>query len=179
RRVHDMIVTVPCTPGPGCLFGSMAGNAGRVDLQGVEIVPSITPFKGLSFGGNVTILDETHEPGISSSRPLRVPKYSASSLLQYIKSGLISPRDRVVMSLNYTFVGDRDDITTASTIQNHAAYDTFAAVTSYAAGIRVSHIENEEVFVRFSNLFDRHYSEAFGFPAPPLNFVAGVKLSFE
>jgi hypothetical protein len=31
---------------------------------------------------------------------------------------------------------------------------------------------------KIQNLLDRHYSEAFGFPAPPVNFVAGVKLEF-
>jgi hypothetical protein len=31
---------------------------------------------------------------------------------------------------------------------------------------------------KVSNLLDRHYSEAFGFPAPPVNFMAGVKLDF-
>jgi len=31
---------------------------------------------------------------------------------------------------------------------------------------------------KIQNLLDRHYSEAFSFPAPPVNFVAGVKLEF-
>jgi hypothetical protein len=28
------------------------------------------------------------------------------------------------------------------------------------------------------NMLDRHYAEVFGFPAPPVNFVAGVKVDF-
>ncbi|MBV8774872.1 MAG: TonB-dependent receptor, partial [Deltaproteobacteria bacterium] len=31
RRVHHLIVTVPCQVGPGCEFGATAGNTGRVD----------------------------------------------------------------------------------------------------------------------------------------------------
>jgi hypothetical protein len=35
-----------------------------------------------------------------------------------------------------------------------------------------------EGVAKIQNLLDRHYSEAFGFPAPPVNFVAGVKVDF-
>jgi vitamin B12 transporter len=173
RRVHDLIVTVPC---PSCVFGSQAGNAGRVDVQGVEIAPAIRPVKGLTLGGSVTVLDETHDPGKSAAQPLRVPKHSAQALLQYVRSDLFLPHDRALANLAYTFVGDRDDITTASTIANHSAYSRFDLVVSYALGVPYGLIQNEEAFTRVENLLDRHYSEAFGFPAPPVNFVAGVKI---
>ncbi len=176
RRVHHLIVAVPC---PTCLFGSEAGNAGRVDTQGVEIIPSVTFVKGLTLSGAITYLDETHVSSSPTIRPLRVPKYSAWSLLQYVRSNLLRPHDQAIASFRYIFVGDRDDITTASTIQNHAAYHRFDAVASYALGWPVHAISNEEIFARISNLLDRHYSEAFGFPSPPVNFVAGVKLDFE
>jgi hypothetical protein len=32
--------------------------------------------------------------------------------------------------------------------------------------------------VRVQNMLDRHYAEVFGFPAPQVNFVAGVKVDF-
>ncbi|HYL57261.1 MAG TPA: TonB-dependent receptor [Candidatus Acidoferrales bacterium] len=180
RRVKNLIVTVPCPFGPGCQFGSQAGNAGRVDTQGVEIVPSVTPLTGLTMSGYVTILDETHtDVAGSTARPLRVPKYSASSLVQYVRGGNFLPHDRITASMNYIFVGDRDDITVSSTIQNHKAYNRVDAVLSYATGARLRFIRNEEVFGRVSNLMDRGYSEAFGFRAPPINFLAGVKLDFE
>ena len=53
--------------GPTCLFGSEAGNAARVDVQGVEVVPSLTIAKGLTLSGNVTVLDETHADRRSAS----------------------------------------------------------------------------------------------------------------
>src|SRR5579875_1207827 len=96
RRVHDLIVAVPCTVGPGCPFGSLAGNAGRVDTQGVEIVPSVTLYKGLNLSGSVTYIDETHVSGTSGATPTRVPKWSAQSLLQYIGNGMLMPHDRVI-----------------------------------------------------------------------------------
>ncbi|MGB9381590.1 TonB-dependent receptor plug domain-containing protein, partial [Candidatus Binatus sp.] len=126
RRVKNLIVTVPC---PTCLFGSEAGNASRVDVQGVEIVPSLTLVKGLTFSGNVTILDETHAddiPGTPSApapAPLRVAKHTASALLEYVRSGYFLPHDKISANVNYIFIGDRDDITVESTVANHAAYN--------------------------------------------------------
>jgi vitamin B12 transporter len=177
RRVRNLIVAVPC---PTCLFGSQAGNAARVDTQGVEIVPSVTVAKGLTFGGNVTILDETHAdaPG-STARPLRVAKHTASALLQYQRGGVFREHDRITANLNYIFVGDRDDITLTSGIANHPAYHRVDAVVSYALGLPLRFVRNEEAFARVSNGLDRQYSEAFGFKAPPVNFLAGVKLDFE
>lgn len=176
RRVHNLIVTVPCST---CFFGSQAGNAGRVDVQGVELVPSLGPFYGFTLSGGFTLLDETHASGVSSARPLRVPKRSAFGVAQYDRRAVFLQNDRVILSLAYTFVGDRDDITTFSSVANHPGYHRFDAVVSYAAHIPWSFIRNEEVFSRVSNLFDRHYSEAFGFPAPPINAVAGLKVEFE
>jgi vitamin B12 transporter len=177
RRVKNLIVTIPC---PKCLFGSEAGNAARVDTQGVEIVPSLTLIKGLTFSGNVTILDETHAdlPG-STARPLRVAKHTASALVQYVRSGNFLPHDKIMANVNYIFVGDRDDITVQSTTANHSAYNLVNAVVSYTMGIPLGHVRNEEAFARVGNLLDRNYSEAFGFKAPTINVLAGVKLDFE
>ena len=179
RRVHNLIVAVPCSFGPKCPDGALAGNAGRVDVQGVEIAPSITPMPGLSFGGSVTLIDETHVSVSSSARPLRVPKHSAQALLQYTRGGVLRAHDKVTASLAYTFVGDRDDITTEGTIANHDAYSRFDMVTSYALGAPWRWVNDEEVFTRISNLLDRHYQAAFGFPSPPVNFVAGVKVDLQ
>ena len=177
RRVHNLIVGVPC---PACIFGSEAGNAARVDVQGVEVVPSVTIVKGLTLSGNVTVLDETHADAAgSTARPLRVAKHTASALLQYVRSANFLPHDRITAGVNYIFVGDRDDITVESTIANHAAYNLVNAAASYATGIPLGHVRNEEVFFRLENAMDRVYSQAFGFKAPTINVLAGVKLDFD
>ena len=116
RRVHDLIVTVPVPVSKANPFGSMAGNAGRVDTQGVELVPSFGPFYGFTLSGGFTVLDETH---VGTAEPLRVPKRSAYGLAQYEHKELLLPRDKMILSLAYTFVGDRDDITPIGTIRNH------------------------------------------------------------
>ena len=178
RRVHHLIVTVPCTVGPGCEFGATAGNTGRVDTQGVEIVPIFNPGHGLRLSGSVTILDETHVSPASNIRPLRVPKYSASALAEYNHRALLTSNDRLTLALIYVFVGDRDDITPTGTIDNHDAYHRFDLAFSYSPGLTWHDLRNIEVVAKIQNLLDRRYSEAFGFPAPPVNFVAGIKCEF-
>jgi len=178
RRVHNLIVSVPCKVGPGCEFGATAGNTGRVDTQGVEIVPALYPGHGLRFSGSVTILDETHVSPTPDIRPIRVPKYSASSTAEYNRRALLRPRDDLTLALIYVFVGDRDDITSTGTIANHDAYHRFDLAFSYSAGMNWREVHDIALVAKIQNLLDRHYSEAFSFPAPPVNFVAGVKLEF-
>jgi vitamin B12 transporter len=176
RRVHSLIVAEPCTTFPGCVE---AANAGRVDTQGVELVPAVQLMRGLAFSGNLTVIDETHVSSSPEIRPLRVPKYAAFALLTYAHKSLWKIDDAVSANLAYYFVGDRDDIhQTTATIQNNAAYNRFDLTMAYDAGIRYGRIRGEEVYVRVQNLLDRHYNEVIGFPSPQVNFVAGVKVDF-
>jgi vitamin B12 transporter len=175
RRVHNLIVTVPA---PGTPFGAMAGNAGRVDTQGVEFAPTFSPLRGLLMSGNFTFIDQSHVSPEPGEEPTRVPKYAAAATVQYVHSDLLTDRDNMTAAVQYTFVGDRDDITTAGTIANHVAYHRVDLALSYSPGVRLGWILDEQMVAKVENVFDRHYSEAFGFPAPPVNFVAGVKLTF-
>jgi vitamin B12 transporter len=184
RRVHNLIEPVPCTSSPGC---ETVANANRVDVQGFEAVPLVHLTHDLTLSGNFTFIDETHRPPPPPAppltpldvRPIRVPKHSAAGLLQYIHDGLFMGNDTVIASLAYTFVGDRDDLDpTTDVIRNHVGYQKFDAVVSYSPGLRWGRIRNEEIYMRVQNLFDRNYSEAFGFKSPPINGVAGVKLDF-
>ncbi len=180
RRIHDLVVDVPCKFNPTtCAFDVMPQNLGRVDTQGVEVVPAFYPFKGLSLSGNFTALDSTHRPLISGLQQVRVPKHSASAVAQYKVSDLFLREDQFIAALFYQFVGDRQDINTQapSGDHNHSNYQVFNLTMSYKLGHGyVPYIREEEAFVRIQNLFDRNYSQAFGFPAPPINFEAGVKL---
>jgi vitamin B12 transporter len=130
RRVHSLIVAVPVPVSTANPFGSMASNAGRVDVQGVELVPSFGPFHGFTLNGGFTVLDETHT---ETAVPPRVPKRSAFGVAQYQLGELLRSHDKLVLSLAYTFVGDRDDISTIITIRNHVGYNTFDAPAVYVA----------------------------------------------
>lgn len=179
RRVHSEIVAVPCAfNAVTCPFGSLAGNAGRVDTQGVEFVPNWNPIKGLNLSGNFTYLDQRHDPPLFSNQPVRVPKYSAAGIVQYVHRNLLRDNDRITTALLYSFIGDRDDITSTGSIANHAAYHRVDVAFSYSPGWRSKLIRDEQVVARVQNVLDRRYSESFGFPAPPVNFLAGIKLDF-
>ncbi len=179
RRVHNLIVAVPCAFNPtSCPDGALAGNAGRVDTQGVELIPSVHPLRGLTLSGNVTILDETHVSISPTIRPTRVPKYSAAALAEYTRGEIFRGGDRFTTTLAYTFAGDRDDITTAGSITSHDAYDLLDFSAAYSAGIRWGVLRDESAIARVQNVLDRNYSQAFGFRAPPVNFLAGLKLEF-
>jgi vitamin B12 transporter len=181
RRIHDLVVDESCKPGssPGCEFGFQPENVGRADIQGVEVVPAIYPLKGLSLSGSFTALDSTHRPLIAGLQPVRVPKHSAEAVAQYKTQDIFSRGDQFISALSYQFVGDREDIQTQSPFddENHGSYQLFNLTLSYQLGDGfVPYLKHEEAFVRIQNLFDRHYSQDFGFPAPPINYEAGIKL---
>jgi vitamin B12 transporter len=176
RRVHNLVVAEPCTAFPGCVE---AANAGRVDAQGVELVPALELARDLAFSGNLTVIDETHVSSSPEIRPLRVPKYSAFALLTYAHKQLWSTNDAVSANLAYYFVGDRDDLNQLTAmIQNHAAYNRFDLTMTYDAGLPWRLVRDEQFYVRVQNMLDRHYAEVLGFPSPPVNFVGGVKVDF-
>jgi vitamin B12 transporter len=181
RRVHNLIVAVPCSFNPiSCPDGVLAGNAGRVDTQGVELIPSAHPMRGLTLSGSVTILDETHVSASPAIRPTQVPKYSAAGLIEYTRGEIFRGSDRFTTTLAYTFVGDRDDIIDSEVggIASHDAYNLFDFTAAYSPGIRSGVVRDESVIARVQNVLDRNYSESFGFRAPSVNFLAGVKLDF-
>src|SRR5262249_36558716 len=149
-------------------FGATAANTGRVDTQGVEIVPAFSPGHGLRFSGNVTILDETHVSPSTNIRPLRVPKYSASALTEYNDSALLRSGDHLTLAVIYVFVGDRDDITPTGMIADHDAYHRFDLAFSCSPGMKWREMRNVTIVAKIQNVLDRHYSEVFGFPAPPV-----------
>ncbi len=178
RRIHDLIVPVPCTVGPNCEFGSIAGNAGRVDTQGVEFIPALTPWHGLGLSGNFTYLDETHRSPPTGGVPLRVPKYAASATVQYAHSELFRAGDGVDANLVYVFVGDRDDISPKGTILDNPAYNRFDLTVNYSPAMQWGWIHTDQIYARVQNLLDRRYQQVLSFKSPPINFVAGVVLGF-
>ena len=178
RRIHNLILPVPCPVGPGCLFGSMAGNAGRVDTQGVEFIPVSSLWRGLQLSGNFTYLDETHRSTQPNNVPIRAPRYAASSTLRYAGREWFRSADSITADLVYIFVGDRDDVTPEGWIRDNAAYHRFDLTLSYSPGMEWRRIRAEQVYARVQNLLDRNYAQVFAFKSPPINFVAGVVLVF-
>jgi vitamin B12 transporter len=175
RRIHNLIVAAPT----GTSGAVLAENIGRDDTQGVELVPAIYPFKGFSLSGNFTVLDSTHDPHTPTLQPVRVPKHAAAGVAQYKSASLLRAGDQFTAALFYQFVGDFNDIQTQPPFgyENHGGYQLFNLTLSYDLGSGFApRLTSEEAFVRIQNLFDRNYSQAFGYPAPPINFEAGLKI---
>jgi vitamin B12 transporter len=178
RRVHNLIVPVPCTVGPTCEFGSMAGNAGRVDTSGIEFIPAVSPWHGLGLSGNFTYIDETHQSEEWSNQPLRTPRYAASATLDFTHNELLRAGDSVGADLVYIFVGDRDDVSPMGTILDNPAYNLFNLTVNYSPGLQWQFLRAEQLYVRVQNLFDRRYQAVLGFKSPPINAVGGIELGF-
>ncbi|HTT75480.1 MAG TPA: TonB-dependent receptor [Candidatus Binataceae bacterium] len=177
RRIHNLIVAAPNPAVPG---EDIAENIGRTDTQGVELVPSVSPFKGFSLSGNFTVLDSTHSPLLASLQPVRVPKHSAAGLAEYKYSNLFREGDEFTSTLFYEFVGDFEDLRNQvpPPYGNHVGYHLFNLTLSYDLGSGViPRLTSEEAFIRIQNLFDRHYTQDISYPAPPVNFEAGLKVS--
>jgi len=175
RRIHNLITSAPCST---CSSGFEAIAIGRNDMQGVEVVPSMHPFRGFSLNGNFTVLDSTSS-SLQPKQPIRVPKHSASGVAQYQVAGLLRQDDQFTTALFYQFIGDFNDLQTQPPygIENHGGYHLFNLTVSYRlGGGYVPNFTDEEAFVRIQNLFNRQYSQAFGFPAPTINFEAGLKV---
>jgi vitamin B12 transporter len=179
RRVHNLIVAVPCAYNAAtCPDGAHAGNAGRVDTQGIEFIPSAHPVKGLSLSGSFTYLDETHVSSAADVQPTRVPKYSAQALAEYTRANLLRSEDSGTITVAYTFVGDRNDITPQGGFANNSAYHRVDLAASYMPGVVWGFVRGATLFTRINNLLDRHYQDALGFPAPTINYVAGMTFDF-
>jgi vitamin B12 transporter len=179
RRVHNLIVAVPCAYNAAtCPDGAHAGNAGRVDTQGIEFIPSAHPVKGLSLSGSFTYLDETHVSSAADVQPTRVPKYSAQALAEYTRANLLRSEDSGTITVAYTFVGDRNDITPQGGFANNSAYHRVDLAASYTPGVAWGFVRGATLFTRINNLLDRHYQDALGFPAPTINYVAGMTFDF-
>jgi vitamin B12 transporter len=175
RRIHNLISS---TPDKNNSSGFEAIAIGRADMQGVEVVPSFHPFRGFSLNGQFTVLDSTFS-SLPPKQPIRVPKHSASGVAQYQISGLVREDDEFTSALFYQFIGDFNDFQSQPPfrVENHGSYHLFNLTVSYKlGGGYVPHITDEEAFVRIQNLFNRHYSQALGFPAPTFNFETGLKI---
>ena len=176
RRVHSLIVSVPVpvsktnplVPRPATPDASMRRES-KWRLRSVPITAS----------RSAADLPCSMRPTRARTGRCECPKRSAFGLAQYERKELLLPRDKMTLSVAYTFVGDRDDITQYGKSRSHVGYHRFDATATYDARVLWGRLTNEEVFARVSNLFDRHYAEEFGFPSPPVNFVAGIKLEFE
>ncbi|MBI3388345.1 MAG: TonB-dependent receptor [Deltaproteobacteria bacterium] len=180
RRTSNLIqfTSVAQCPGavvePGATFTPC--NLGRADVQGVETVVGAGPIHGVSLRGTYTYLDWNL---LGGKQLLRRPHNRMSATLNYDRGQVLRPADRFNANLNVLFVGERTDID-PQTFTNTAnqTYTRVDLAMRYDMPLPGRETSTVGVFARVQNLFDRNYDEALGFKSPPINVLAGGRVSF-
>jgi len=172
RRVKGLIEGVLVDPEN---FIFLAQNKGRVDVQGVEVIPVLRLLPGLTLSGSFTFLDFDTEDG----RLLRRPRTHGTVQINYQRPVLRGTDDLLTLNLNVKVIGDRDDIDPPTGgFRTNSMYARTDMAVSYTFPSRLFSFSRVTVYSKIQNLFDRDYQEVLGFRSPPLNYLAGVRVTF-
>ncbi|MBM4247726.1 MAG: TonB-dependent receptor [Deltaproteobacteria bacterium] len=172
RRVTDDIVTVLVDPET---FAFAPLNLGRVDATGVETGIDVDLGAGFRFGGTYTYLGL--ESGGGTDGVVRRPNNQMSSFLAYRTPQVFSDADAFQARVDVFFVGDRPDFDpeTGDVVTN-PQYTRVDLATAYVLPWRLFDT-SFSLFGQVSNLLDRDYEEVLGFPALPINALAGLRIA--
>lgn len=172
RRVRGLIEGVVIDPDN---FIFQAQNKGRVDIQGVEVIPVLRPLPDLTLSGSFLFLDFVTNDG----KLLRRPSERGTLHANYLRRNLWWEDDQLNLHLGVRVVGDRDDVDPLSgTTRTNAMFATTNLAMSYSFPSSLAPLSEVTVYGKIENLLDRNYQEVLGFRAPPLNYLIGVKATF-
>jgi len=173
-RFGDLIAFVGDPP-PSPAFK----NIQSARAQGVEVTARIRPGYGLVVSGSYTFLDTEvlDDGGVASAavqrgRPLiRRPRHRGSLSLERVG-------ERLRATLTTTVVGDRVDLdfrTFPSPRVTVPGYATVDLAGSYLLVRDLPHLRELTLFGKVQNLFDASYEQVFGFSAPRITVLLGLK----
>lgn len=178
NRFDDLIAFI-FTPTSGCPASFC--NVQKARAEGVELAATVRPGYGLTIGGAYTYLDTKvlDDGGIGSialsngQSLLRRPRHTGTLSIDYVWH-------RLRTNLTTTFVGDRADIftdpatfeTRRVTAQGYATVDLAASYTVLKDAL---HLQELTLFGRIQNLFDNDYQQVFGYSAPGMTALFGLK----
>jgi len=173
RRVTDDIVTVLVDP-DNFIFAPV--NLGRVDAQGVEAIVNVDLGAGFAFGGSYTYLGLTSAGG-ADSVPRR-PNNQMSSFVRYGTPCVFASEDAFQARVDVFYVGPRPDFDplTGDEVTN-PSYTRVDLATAYVLPWKLRDV-TFSLFGQVSNLLDANYQEVLGFPALPINAIAGLRAAF-
>jgi len=174
RRVTDDIVTVLVDPET---FFFAPVNLGRVDATGVESGIDVDLGAGFRVGGSYTYLGLESAGGADSLT--RRPNNQMSSFVSYRTPQVFSGADAFQARVDVFFVGDRPDFDpqTGDVVTN-PQYTRVDLATAYVLPVALQGI-TFSLFGQVSNLLDESYQEVLGFPALPINALAGLRVAFQ
>jgi outer membrane receptor protein involved in Fe transport len=140
----------------------------------VEVIPVLRVLPGLTLSGSFTFLDFATK----DSRLLRRPTEQGTVRVTYQRSVLRGTDDLLTFNVNLDVIGDRDDIDPLRGFRTNPMYARTDVAVSYSFPVRFLPFSRLTVYSKIQNLFDRHYQEVLGFCSPPLNYLAGIRITF-
>lgn len=154
-------------------------NVQAAKASGIELTARIRPGLGFTISASYTFLETKvlDNGGVGGTElpqgaPLvRRPKHAGSLAIGH-------SWDRLRANITAIFVGDRQDLDFRAFPAARVtlpAYTKVDATLSYLLLKDRSHLRELSLFGRVQNLFDAQYEEVFGFSAPGITFLLGVK----
>lgn len=141
-----------------------AQNLNEAEMEGFEVAARLAPRDGLRLAAHWTYTDAEEEP--SKEELVRIPKHQLGFNLDY------EFLTRWRLHLSTTLVDHREESRGTNKRERTKGYATVDAALTVQA------TDHLQLYGRIENLFDRHYSEVLGFPAPGTLFFIGGKVEF-
>jgi outer membrane receptor protein involved in Fe transport len=161
------------------LSSFISDNLANSRAAGVESALRVRPARSLEFSGHYTRLNSsilaldgstlTQSPFEVGQPLLRRPRNSAAFNATW-------QRSRLMVNLNGYWRSPVLDVE-----PNYGAYGGLFTTRGYVlanTGFTYRLGRGVELYGRLNNFLNRKYEESFGYPALPLNFLAGIKFTF-
>ena len=163
----------------------VSDNLGNSRAQGLETSFRFRPTHSLQVSGGYTLLG-TAILALNGSSLVQSPFQVGQQLIRRPRNSgafdITWQRGRLVLNANAYLRGQTLDLE-----PNYAAYAcqmglpclfTDKGFTALNGGFSYRLRRGFEIYGHLNNLLDRKYEEVLGYPALPLNFLAGVKFTF-
>ncbi|MBI1992548.1 MAG: TonB-dependent receptor [Candidatus Omnitrophica bacterium] len=131
-------------------------------MEGFELAAHLEPGFGLHLSGNWSYTDAEEEP--SKEELVRIPKHTLGFNVDY------EFLKRWRLHLRATLVDNREESRATNKRERTKGYATLDGSLTFQAAKQL------QVYGRIENVFDRHYDEVLGFPAPGTLFFIGGKV---
>jgi outer membrane receptor protein involved in Fe transport len=183
NKFEDQIVTLGGSLTNLSTF--ISDNLGNSRAQGLEASFRLRPTRSLQVSGEYTLLG-TAILSLDGSTLVQAPFHVGQELYRRPKNSggfnITWQRGRLTLNSNAYLRGQTLDLE-----PNDGVYacsfglpclfpDKGYAVLNGGFSYRLTH--GLEIYGHLNNLLDRKYEEVLGYPALPLNFLAGVKFTF-
>jgi vitamin B12 transporter len=181
RRTKNLIEFAPVAQCPGAVVPSgvffTGCNLSRADVRGVETAVEVGPVAGVLLRGSYTYLDWDI---LGGKKLLRRPHNRMAANIGYQRDDVLQAADAFDANLNVVFVGERTDIDPLTFNPNAtgATYTRVDLALRYEMPLPGHETYRLGGFARIQNLLDRKYDEVLGFRSPPVNVLAGARVTF-